>query len=133
MDCLQVLAKGIVDRMDELGWLVPASGTVQPTAILPNLLALPQLPTPSSLTTADYQDGLITVRIAEATLGVTYEVNLIDAQGKMKIAPHIALYVGQEYHLPYRMQPSEPLYVTLVATKKGYDNSDLVAIAVKYN
>lgn len=133
MDCLQLLAKMIVDRMDELGWLVPKSGTDQPNTILPNLLSQPQLTKPSDLSTAEYRDGLITVEINEGILGITYEVNLIDQLGKMKVAPHIALYVGQKYHLSYKMKPSEVLYVTLVATKKDSNSSELTTIAVKYN
>lgn len=133
MDCMQTLAKMIVNKMDELGWLVPKSGTSQPNTILPNLLAQPQLNKPSELSTAEYKDGLITVEIKEGLLGITYEVNLIDEEGKMKIAPHIALYVGQKYYLPYRMQSTETLYVTLVATKKDSSDSELTALPVKYN
>lgn len=133
MDCLQLLAKSIVERMDELGWLVPKTGATQPNTILPNLLSLPQLSKPSELTTAEYENGLITVDVQEGQIGVTYEVNLIDTNGKMKVAPHIALYVAQKYYLSYKMKPDEVLYVTLVATKKGSNNSELTTIPVKFN
>lgn len=131
MDCQQLLAKMIIERMDQLGWLAP----VNPTLVATNVVSdLPQCePQTATCTYISFLKRVIVV-INQPVIGLTYELTLTDASGKRKMKPSIALYynVAQQFYFDYPATDNQSLYVTLKVTKKGYLDSVVTLNEVLY-
>lgn len=129
MDCVQRVAKMIVDKMDELGWLQSKDGDTPSSLSAPTALMEggPEQLLPQHCNAVYSHDtGMIEVDIEGGIVGLTYELKLVDENGKRKSLPQIALYVrsGQKYYFKYKVNVLQTLYVSLIAIKKGFANSE---------
>lgn len=131
MDCQQLLAKMIIERMNELGWLAP----VNPLSTVANVVSeVPQCQPQTATCTYISFLKRIMVMINEPVVGLTYEITLTDAFGKNKMNPSIALCcnAAQQFYFDYLITDNQPLYVTLKVTKKGFLDSPVTLNEVLY-
>lgn len=129
MDCISALARIMVNRMNDLGWLVPGGDCHQgdSSSSLNSLIHLdqPQCISKTCHATFNFETKTLEATIDDGEIGTTYTLTLVDEDGKLKEDSQIALYLApnQRYKFNYKMGMLEILYVNLTANKKGFQPS----------